>query len=74
MNTISSSSDDLNTAFARLQAILWDTLGMGEKDERPTELMLEFLSRVRQWAKFLQSETEFRLRSTTACHCVPSSQ
>ncbi|MEH2322768.1 MAG: hypothetical protein V7K32_04060 [Nostoc sp.] len=56
MNTNSSSSDDLNVAFARLQAIQWDTLGMGEKDERLTELMLEFLSRVRQWAKFLQSE------------------
>lgn len=56
MNTNSSSSDDLNIAFARLQAIQWDRLGMGEKDERLTELMLEFLSRVRQWAKFLQSE------------------
>lgn len=56
MNTNSSSSDDLNVAFARLQAIQWDTLGMGEKDEKLTELMLEFLSRVRQWAKFLQSE------------------
>ncbi|MBN3887500.1 MAG: hypothetical protein HWQ44_32450 [Nostoc sp. JL34] len=56
MNTNSSSSDDLNIAFTRLQAIEWDPLGMGEKDERLTELMLEFLSRVRQWAKFLQSE------------------
>ncbi|MEH2237409.1 hypothetical protein [Nostoc sp.] len=55
MNTNSSSYDDLNVAFARLQAIQWDTLGMGEKDERLIELMLEFLSRVRQWAKFLQS-------------------
>ncbi|MFN6529250.1 hypothetical protein [Nostoc sp. ChiSLP03a] len=56
MNPNSSSYDDLNVAFARLQAIEWDTLGMGEKDERLTELMLEFLSRVRQWVKFLQSE------------------
>ncbi|WP_298920664.1 hypothetical protein [uncultured Nostoc sp.] len=56
MNTNSSSYDDLNIAFARLQAIQWDTLGMGEKDEALTELMLEFLSRVRQWAKFLHSE------------------
>ncbi|MEH2014664.1 hypothetical protein [Nostoc sp.] len=56
MNTSSSSYDDLNIAFARLQAIQWDTLGMGEKDETLTELMLEFLSRVRQWTKFLQSE------------------
>ncbi|MCF2148898.1 hypothetical protein IQ276_021210 [Desmonostoc muscorum LEGE 12446] len=55
MNTNSNSSDDLNIALARLQAIQWDTLGMGEKDETLTELMLEFLSRVRQWAKFLQS-------------------
>ncbi|MHC5599538.1 MAG: hypothetical protein ACYTXC_26990 [Nostoc sp.] len=54
MNTNSSSSDDLNIAFARLQAIQWHTLGMGEKDEKLTELMLEFLSRVRQWAKFLK--------------------
>ncbi len=29
---------------------------MGEKNETLTELMLEFLWRVRQWAKFLQSE------------------
>ncbi len=28
MNTNSSSYDDLNVAFARLQAIQWDTLGM----------------------------------------------
>ncbi|MBD2167728.1 hypothetical protein H6G04_25395 [Calothrix membranacea FACHB-236] len=49
-------SEDLNNAFARLQAIQWDRLGMGEKDEALTELMVEFLSRVRQWAKFLQSE------------------
>lgn len=56
MNTNSNSYDDLNIAFARLQAIQWDTLGMGEKDERLTELMLEFLSRVRQWVKFLHSE------------------
>ncbi|MHC5815781.1 MAG: hypothetical protein ACYT04_07605 [Nostoc sp.] len=40
-NTNSSSYDDLNVAFARLQAIQWDTLGMGEKYERLTKLMLE---------------------------------
>ncbi|BAY98373.1 hypothetical protein NIES37_23230 [Tolypothrix tenuis PCC 7101] len=49
-------SEDLNSGFARLQAIQWDRLGMGEKDERLTELMVEFLSRIREWAKFLQSE------------------
>jgi len=56
MHNSSSSYEDLNIAFARLQIIQWDRLGMGEKNETLTELMLEFLSRVRQWAKFLHSE------------------
>lgn len=56
MPTNSNSYEDLNIAFARIQMIQWDSLGMGEKNEALTELMLEFLSRVRQWAKFLQSE------------------
>lgn len=56
MHNSCSSYEDLNIAFARLQIIQWDRLGMEEKNETLTELMLEFLSRVRQWAKFLHSE------------------
>jgi hypothetical protein len=41
MNSNSSSSDDLNIALARLQAIQWDTLGMGEKAEFSGECLTQ---------------------------------
>lgn len=48
--------NDLELGFTRLQAIAWKQLGQGEKDETLTELMSQFISRVRQWVKFLQSD------------------
>jgi hypothetical protein len=56
MDTDSYSFYNLDLAFARLQTIEWEQLGQGERDETLTELMSQFLLRVRQWVKFLQSD------------------
>lgn len=56
MNPETKFCDDVNAAFARLQAIRWEELGEGPPNDVLTELMHEFLTRVRQWAAYLKSE------------------
>jgi hypothetical protein len=58
METDSYSFYNLDLGFARLQNIQWEQLGQGEQDETLTELMSQFVSRVRQWVKFLHSDQQ----------------
>ena len=45
----------VRAAFLRVQAIHWETLGAGPKDDRLTELMRAFVTGIRAWAAQLET-------------------